>query len=145
MRRASSCSGVGTCTIRTTRHPHRAPQRLLCAQTNTLDQPQQPNIVATVELVPREAILVRAVHRHQPAALAQFERNENRAIMTRDGRAYVGCSHLTSPMVRVVANPNLSEARPSPHGIYGGCCSFSTSTAAAWASLASGMPQYSAS
>ena len=23
-----------------------------------------------------------------------------------------------SPMVRVVANPNLSDARPSPHGIY---------------------------
>ncbi|HET7806140.1 MAG TPA: hypothetical protein VFL53_18020, partial [Pseudolabrys sp.] len=39
---------------------------------------------------------------------AQFDRNENRAMMIPGGRAYVGCLHLMSPMVRVVENPNLS-------------------------------------
>jgi hypothetical protein len=33
--------------------------------------------------------------------LAQFDRDENRANMARDGRARVRCMHLTSPMVRV--------------------------------------------
>src|SRR5260221_10158571 len=68
--------------------------------------------------MPGLPILVGAVHRYQPALLTEFDRNENRAIIADGGRAHVGCLHLTSPMVRVVANPNLSDARSPPHGIY---------------------------
>src|SRR6202043_194501 len=46
-------------------------------------------------------ILVRTMHGDQPTLLAQFDCNENCANMGRDGRALVGCLHLTSPMVRV--------------------------------------------
>src|SRR5262245_28960582 len=49
----------------------------------------------------RDPIPVGTAHHRQPSLLAQFDRHENRAIMVRDGRANVGCVHLTSPMVRV--------------------------------------------
>src|SRR5262245_30890215 len=49
----------------------------------------------------RDPIPLGTAHHRQPSLLAQFDRHENRAIMVRDGRASVGCVHLTSPMVRV--------------------------------------------
>src|SRR6516165_3342727 len=49
----------------------------------------------------RNPIPIRTVHRYQPALLAQFDRNKNRASTIRGGRAYGACLHLTSPMVRV--------------------------------------------
>src|SRR5438477_13205546 len=62
-------------------------------------------MVPAGDLVARVPIAIRAVHRHQPSSPAQFERDENCAIINVDGRAYVGCLHLTSPMVRVVEKP----------------------------------------
>src|SRR5215204_7254579 len=58
-------------------------------------------MIAAGKLVPRDPIPVRTVHHRQPGLLAQFECDENRANMANDGRANVGCVHLTSPMVRV--------------------------------------------
>lgn len=58
-------------------------------------------MIATLQLMVGYLILVRAVHRHQPTPLAQFDRYKNRANIALDGRAYVGCLHLTSPLVRV--------------------------------------------
>jgi hypothetical protein len=81
-------------------------------RARALDQRQQTGMVAAVHLVARNPIAIGTVHRHHPSPSAQFERNENRAIIGIDGRAYVGCLHLTSPRVRVLGNPNLSEARP---------------------------------
>src|SRR5882762_8731728 len=58
-------------------------------------------MIAAGKLMPGYPVPVRAVYRHKPALLAQFDCNENRANMADGGRAYVGCLHLTSPMVRV--------------------------------------------
>src|SRR3954447_26618605 len=99
---------------------HRGPRSKLMrgSLANALEQCQQSHVVAAFELMPRYAVPIRAVQGDQPALLAQFDRNENRANMADGGRVQVGCLHLTSPMVRVVENPNLSGARSPPHGIY---------------------------
>ena len=46
-------------------------------------------------------VLVRAVQRHQPGLLTQFDGNENCAIIADGERGCGRCLHLTSPMVRV--------------------------------------------
>src|SRR5438034_7794739 len=58
-------------------------------------------MIATRQLVAGQLVLVRAVQRHQPALLTQFDGNENCAITAGGGRAYGRCLHPTSPMVRV--------------------------------------------
>src|SRR5260370_16233030 len=63
-----------------------------------LDQRQQAGMIPAVQLVARDPIPVRTVYHHQPALLAQFDRDENRANMVSGGRAYVGCLHLASPL-----------------------------------------------
>ena len=80
------------------RHRSQRPRRPLA---DALDQRQQASMIAALHLMARYPILVRAVYRHQPALSAQFDRNKNRAKIIPDGRAYGGCLHLTSPLVRV--------------------------------------------
>src|SRR5439155_26336654 len=64
-------------------------------------QRHQSSMIATRQLVAGQLVLVRAVQRHQPALLTQFDGNENCAITAGGGRAYGRCLHPTSPMVRV--------------------------------------------
>ena len=52
-------------------------------------------MIATLQLVTRDPVPVRAVQRHQPALLAEFDCNENCATMTGGGRVYGRCLHLT--------------------------------------------------
>src|SRR5438445_11553722 len=70
--------------------------------TNVLQQTEQSGVVAARKLVAGYPVPVRAVYRHKPALLAQFDCNENCANMADGGRACVECLHLTSPMVRVL-------------------------------------------
>ena len=180
-RRASSCSTLGTCTIRTTRgsprrcaikraqqqlavdpvrlrappallhrnaggvkhevhdpgrqqqpvqpeaviaglvaahDPNRRAQLLLRPAADLLDQGQQPGMIAALQLVTRNPVPVRAVQRHQPALLAEFDCNENCATIVGGGRVYGRCLHLTLRWFEC-GNPNLSEKpRSPPHGIY---------------------------
>jgi hypothetical protein len=85
-----------------THHRRRRAQHPPRPLAHSLNQRQQTDMVAAIELVPRHPIAIRTVDRHQPTPLAQFKRNENPAIIPVDGRAYVGCLHLTSPMVQGV-------------------------------------------
>src|ERR1700756_3024932 len=73
------------------RHPGPAP----------FDQRQQFGVIASFQLVARNPIPLRAVQRHKPRLLTQFDGNENCATMAAGGRAYGRCLHPTSPMVRV--------------------------------------------
>ena len=47
----------------------------------------QASTIPALELVPGHPVPIGAVQRYQPAALAQFDRNENRATMAGGGRA----------------------------------------------------------
>src|SRR5262249_18840849 len=82
-------------------HARQRPQLAARPLAHALEQRQQSGTVSHLDLVVGHPILVRTMKCHQPVLLAQFDCNENRAIMTRDGRAHVGCLHLASPMVRV--------------------------------------------
>src|SRR3954454_19649578 len=76
-------------------------------------------MIAAFQLMPRDPVPVGTVQRHQPALLAEFDRNENCATMAGGGRVYGRCLHLTLRWFEC-ANPNLPErARSPPHGIYG--------------------------
>src|SRR4029077_1322983 len=82
-------------------------------------QSQQTRTIAALELVARKAIPVRTVHRDQPALLAQFNRNVNRATIHSGGRAHARCLHPSLQWFEC-GNPNLPDwARSPPHGIYG--------------------------
>src|SRR5437667_6202962 len=84
-----------------TRHRRNASQRPRRPIPDPVDQRQQSSMIATRQLVAGQLVLVRAVQRHQPALLTQFDGNENCAITAGGGRAYGRCLHPTSPMVRV--------------------------------------------
>src|SRR4051794_15612159 len=76
-------------------------------------------MIAAFQLMPRDPVPVGTVQRHQPALLAEFDRNENCATMAGGGRVYGRCLHLTLRWFEC-GNPNLSEKpRSPPHGIYG--------------------------
>src|SRR5207245_6245043 len=85
---------------------------------NPTDQRQPLGMIATLQLVAGHLVFVRAVQRHQPAALAQFDRNENCATMAGGERVYGRCLHLALRWFEC-GNPNLPERACSPpHGIY---------------------------
>src|SRR5882724_4969318 len=75
-------------------------------------------MIAALNLMTGYPVPVRAVQRHKPGLLTQFDCNENRAIIAGGGRVYGRCLHLTLRWFEC-GNPNLSERpRSPPHGIY---------------------------
>src|SRR5262249_1733705 len=82
-------------------HARQRPQLAARPLAHALEQRPQSGTVSHPAPVAGHPVSVRTMKCHQPVLLAQFDCNENRAIMTRDGRAHVGCLHLASPMVRV--------------------------------------------
>src|SRR4029079_1522321 len=80
---------------------------------NLTDQRQQRSMIAALQLVTRHLAFVRTVQRYQPALLAQFNRNENRATMPGGGRVYGRCLHLALRWFEC-GNPNLPERARSP-------------------------------
>src|SRR5882724_1852895 len=97
-----------------------------CPVTRLLDQLQQASMVAALELMTRNPIFGGTVHGRQPASLAQFDRNENRAIMPVGGRALGRCLHLPLRWFES-GNPNLSLGTLTAHGIYEFSLGFSAS------------------
>ena len=85
----------------TAHYRRRRPQPPRRTFAHALDQRKQASMIPAQNVVAREPVPIRTVHRHQPAPPAQFDCNENRANIAPDGRANVGCLHLTPPMVRV--------------------------------------------
>src|SRR5882724_5236042 len=67
---------------------------------------QQASMIATLQLLVGYLVFVRAVQRHQPAPLAQFDCNENCATMLGGGRGCGRCLHLTLRGFEC-GNPNL--------------------------------------
>src|SRR5882724_5643400 len=63
-------------------------------------------MIATLQLLVGYLVFVRAVQRHQPAPLAQFDCNENCATMLGGGRGCGRCLHLTLRGFEC-GNPNL--------------------------------------
>ena len=72
-----------------------------CPGSDLPDQRQQPAVIAPRQLMPRNPVPLRAMQRHQPCLLTEFDRNENCATMAGGGRDYGRCLHPTSPMARV--------------------------------------------
>src|ERR1700754_5086828 len=86
--------------------------------SDLLDQRQQPAVIAPRQLMPRNPVSVRAMQRHQPCFLTEFDRDENRATTASGGRDYGRSLHPTSPMVRVYKPKPTDWPRSPPHGIY---------------------------
>src|SRR5437899_3430448 len=101
-----------------THHTRRRAELLGRPPADPFDQRQQFGVISPCDPMAGNPVPIRAVQRHQPALLTQFDRNENRATMEGGGRVYGRCLHLTLRWFEC-GNPNLPERpRSPPHGIY---------------------------
>src|SRR5437868_15290873 len=101
-----------------THHTRRRAELLGRPPADPFDQRQQFGVISPCDPMAGNPVPIRAVQRHQPALLTQFDCNENCATMAGGGRVCGRCLHLTLRWFEC-GNPNLSERpRSPPHGIY---------------------------
>src|SRR5438876_9572411 len=102
-----------------THHTRRRAELLGRPPADPFDQRQQFGVISPCDPMAGNPVPIRAVQRHQPALLTQFDCNENCATMAGGGRVCGRCLHLTLRWFEC-GNPNLPERpRSPPHGIYG--------------------------
>src|SRR5438132_5226541 len=101
-----------------TPHTRRRAELLGRPPAEPFDQRQQFGVISPCDPMAGNPVPIRAVQRHQPALLTQFDCNENCATMAGGGRVCGRCLHLTLRWFEC-GNPNLPERpRSPPHGIY---------------------------
>src|SRR5439155_18740018 len=78
-----------------THHTRRRAELLGRPPADPFDQRQQFGVISPCDPMAGNPVPIRAVQRHQPALLTQFDCNENCATMAGGGRVCGRCLHLT--------------------------------------------------